>query len=56
MVAFSAANGKCRVTADPRIELTSKKFSGIKQDANARYLSQAAMRATASRISSAERA
>jgi hypothetical protein len=56
MVAFAAARGKCGVTADPGIDRTDTKFSGIKRDINVGYLSQAAMRATASRISSAERA
>jgi len=56
MVAFAPASGKCATTTDPGKELTSKKLSGIKRDINADYLSQPAMRATASRISSAERA
>ena len=56
MVAFATAHGKCGVTTNPGIDRTDKKLSGIKRDINADYLSQAAMRATASRISSAERA
>jgi hypothetical protein len=57
MLAFAAAHGKCGVTTNPGIDRTDKKLSGIKRDIKAGYyLSQAAMRATASRISSAERA
>jgi hypothetical protein len=53
---FCRGERKIAITTDPGIELASRKFSDMKRDVCAGYLSQAAMRATASRISSAERA